>query len=71
MTTEEREKLHTTLHNYVRVVIDKLELIIREKQTMTLKELGCFIDIVKDIAETEKQIVKTNYLLSEHSEEKF
>lgn len=69
MTTEERIKLFNDFHSGVRMFMDKIEKISREKQTWTLMELGEFADIMKDLAKTEKNIAKTHMIYAAHSEE--
>lgn len=69
MNTEERMKLFNDLHSSVRMMLDKVEKISREKQTWLLTELGEIADIVKDLAMTEKCVAKTHKYYSEHSEE--
>lgn len=69
MTTEERIKLFNDFHAGVRMFMDKIEKISREKQTWTLMELGEVADIMKDLSKTEKNIAKTHMIYSAHSEE--
>lgn len=69
MNNEERIKLFNDFHSGVRMFMDKIEKISREKQTWTLNELGEVADIMKDLAKTEKNIAKTHMIYSTHSEE--
>ena len=69
MTNEERMKLFSDFHSGVRMFMDKIEKISREKQTWTLMELGEVADIMKDLAKTEKNIAKTHMIYTAHSEE--
>lgn len=71
MTTEERMQLYCDFHAGVRMLMDKIEKISREKSTWTLTELGDVADIIKDLASTEKNVAKSHYYFSEHSEEKY
>jgi len=71
MTNEERTKLYNDFHSGVRMMMDKLEKIAREKEGWTLCEMGELADIMKDLAMTEKGIAKAHYYHSEHSEEVF
>lgn len=71
MTTEERKKMHESIYSGLRMMVEKLEKVAREKQSWSLEELGYVADIMKDISKTEKCLVKTNWMLSEHSEEKY
>ena len=69
MTNEEKMKLFNDFHSGVRMFMDKIEKISREKQTWTLNELGEVADIMKDLAKTEKNIAKTHMIYSTYSEE--
>lgn len=69
MTSEERKKLYEDFHSGVRMVMDKLEKISREKSTWSLSEMGCLADIMKDLAMTEKGIAKAHKYYEEYSEE--
>ena len=69
MTSEERAKLYEDFHSGVRMMMDKLEKIVKEKEGWSLSEMGCLADIMKDLSMTEKGIAKANYYYSEHSEE--
>lgn len=69
MTNEERTKLYSDFHSGVRMMMDKIEKISREKDAWTLSEMGCLADIMKDMAETEKSIAKAHHYYSEYSEE--
>ena len=69
MNTEERMKLFNDFHLGVRMFMDKIEKISREKQTWTLMELGEVADIMKDLSKTEKNIAKTHMIYSANSEE--
>lgn len=69
MTSEERARLYEDFHSGVRMMMDKLEKIAKEKEGWSLSEMGCLADIMKDLAMTEKGIAKSNYYYSEHSEE--
>lgn len=71
MTHEERIKLFNDFHSGVRMFMDKIEKISREKQTWTLMELGEVADIIKDLSKTEKNIAKTHMIYSAHSEETY
>ena len=71
MTNEERMKLYDDFHSGVRMMMDKIGYIAREKSTWTMAEMGCAADIMKDLAMTEKAIAKAHYYYSEHSEEKY
>lgn len=71
MTHEERHKLYCDFHSGVRMMMDKIEKIAREKPSWSLVEMGELSDIMKDLATTEKAIAKANYYYSEHSEETY
>ena len=69
MTNEERMKLFNDFHSGVRMMMDKIEKISREKQTWTLMELGEIADIMQDLAKVEKCIAKSHMIYAAHSEE--
>lgn len=69
MTHEERHKLYCDFHSGVRMMMDKIEKIAREKNAWTLSEMGELSDIMKDLAMTEKSIAKAHYYYSEKSDE--
>ena len=71
MISEERKKLYDDFHSGVRMMMDKIEKIAREKSTWTLCEMGELADIMKDLAMTEKGIAKAHYMYSEKSEETY
>lgn len=69
MTHEERHKLYCDFHSGVRMMMDKIEKIAREKNAWTLSEMGELSDIMKDLAMTEKAIAKAYHYYSEKSDE--
>lgn len=69
MTSEERKKLYDDFHSGVRMMMDKMEKVVRSKDAWSLSEMGCLADIMKDLAMTEKYVAKAHYIYSEHSEE--
>ena len=66
MTIEERMKLYNDFEDGIRMSMDKIEKISREKSTWTLNEMGAVIDMMKDLAITEKSIAKAHKIYSEH-----
>ena len=71
MTSEERKKLYDDFHSGVRMMMDKIEKIARDKSSWSLSEMGMLADIMKDLATTEKGIAKAHYCYQEKSEESF
>lgn len=71
MTTEERKKLYDDFHSGVRMMMDKIEKIAKEKSSWTLCEMGEMSDIMKDLAMTEKGIAKAHHYYSEKSDEAY
>lgn len=69
MTHEERHKLYCDFHSGVRMMMDKIEKISREKGAWSLMEMGELSDIMKDLAMTEKAIAKAHHYYSESSDE--
>lgn len=69
MTTEERTKLYNDFHSGVRMMMDKISSIAREKERWSLGEMGELADIMKDLAMTEKGIAKAHWCYSQKSEE--
>ncbi len=68
MTTEERMKLYNDFHSGVRMMMDKIEKIVKEEGKWSIDEMGKLADMMKDLAMTEKAIAKAHYCYSEHSE---
>ena len=71
MTGEERKRLYDDIHSGVRMMMDKLEKIGKEKEMWSISEMGCVADILKDLAKTEKCIAKAHKFYDEHSEEMY
>ena len=71
MKTEERMKLYDDFHSGVRMMMDKIEKIAKEKSSWTLCEMGEVADIMKDLAMTEKGIAKAHHIYSEKSDESY
>lgn len=65
------EELRKKICSGIDMVIEKSEKISREKKEWSLAELGEMSDIVKDLAESLKDIAKAHYYFSEHSMEKY
>ena len=55
----------------IEMVLEKSEKIGREKKDWTIDELYKMADIVKDCAESLKDLSKMHYYLSEHSDERY
>lgn len=53
------------------MVIEKAEKIGREKKEWTIDEVYKMSDVVKDMAESLKDLSKMHYYLSEHSDERY
>lgn len=71
MANEDKSKIMSALVSGMSMLVDKLELVGRNKSEWTMSEMGCVADIMKDISETYKNIAKTHYLYSEHSDERY
>lgn len=71
MTTEERMKLYEDFHSGVRMMMDKIEKIVREESKWSLDDMGKLADIMKDLAMTEKGIAKAHYCYAEHSDKTY
>ena len=69
MTGEERHKLYCDFHSGVRMMMDKVEKMSREKDGLSLTEMSAISDIMKDMAMTEKDIAKAHYYYSERPDE--
>lgn len=69
MMHEERIRLYDDFHAGVRMMMDKIEKMAREKASWSLSEMGYLADIMKDLAKTEKCIAIAHEHYSEHSEE--
>ena len=71
MTDNEMKTLHDHIHACAESIIEKVKAVKNVKPEMTLDEIFKLADIVKDVSEIEKNLAKTHYLYSEHSEQKF
>lgn len=71
MTNEERHELYCDFHDGVRMIMDKVEKMAREKSTLTFVEISNIADIMKDLAVTEKSIAKAHYYYAEKSDERY
>ena len=71
MTSEERKIMYDDLHSGVRMMMDKISSVAKEKSSWTLCEMGQLADIMKDLAMTEKGIAKAHYMYSEKSDESY
>lgn len=71
MTNEESKKMHEDFHKGVRMFLDKLEKVGREKSDWTLCEMGKVSDIMKDLATVEKDLAKIHHMSSEHPVEAY
>lgn len=69
MRTEDRIKLYEDFHSGVRMMMDKIEKIAKEKSSWTLCEMGEVADMIKDLAMTEKGIAKAHHYYAEKSDE--
>lgn len=66
MTNEETKKMHEDFHKGVRMFLDKLEKVGREKSDWTLCEMGQVADIMKDLAKTHKCVVYAHEVMTKH-----
>lgn len=71
MTNEEMTMLHQKFHDGVRMMIEKLGEVAENKKSWNWDEMSKAADIMKDLAETHKNIAKAHCLYTEHSEERF
>ena len=71
MKTEERMKLYDDFHSGVRMMMDKIEKIAKDKTSWTLCEMGQLADIMKDLAMTEKGIAKAHHIYTEKPDEAY
>ena len=71
MTHEERKRLYDDFHSGVRMMMDKITSVAKEKSSWTLCEMGQLADIMKDLAMTEKGIAKAHHIYSEKSDETY
>lgn len=70
MKHEEMEKINSDFYSGLKMMIEKLEKVSKEK-TLTLCEIGCIADIMKDLSKTHKNIVKVHYMLMEKPVERY
>lgn len=71
MTNEERKNMYERFHSGVKMYLDRIEKISREKATWTMTELGDIADIMKDMSEVEKNIAKAHMIYCDHDEETY
>lgn len=71
MTYAEFCEIKNRIYRGLTMVVEKGEIIGREKKEYSLQELGEMSDIVKDSAESLKDIAKAHYYMQEHSIEKY
>lgn len=71
MTNAEKMKMHDDFHSGVRMMLEKMEKMGREKPGWSLCEMGQLADIMKDLSMVEKNLAKAHYYSMEHSEETF
>lgn len=62
MTAEEIKALHHDMHKGVKMMIETLEDLGKKADSMTLADLMCLSDILKDMSEVEKNIAKAERL---------
>ena len=55
----------------IEMILEKSEKIGREKKDWTIDEVYKMSDIVKDMAESLKELSKMHYYLSEHADERY
>lgn len=55
----------------IEMILDKAEKIGREKKEWTIDEVYKASDIVKDMAESLKDLAKMHHYLSEHADERY
>lgn len=71
MTSDERKKLYDDFHSGVRMMMDKIEKMVKEKNSWTLCEMGMLADIMKDLSMTEKGIAKAHHIYTESPDEAY
>jgi len=71
MANEEKMKIMSSLMSGMSMLVDKLEVVGRNKSDWSMAEMGCLADIMKDISTTYKNIAKAKYLYSEHNDERY
>lgn len=71
MTNDEKMKMHDSFHSGVRMMLEKMEKMGREKPHWSLCEMGQLADIMKDLSKVEKNLSMAHYYSLERSEEVF
>lgn len=71
MTHEEINKASDDLCKGVRMMLDKLTATYKDYGEMDLCEMGRVADIMKDLAEAHKNLVKVHWMLSEKPMRKY
>lgn len=71
MTSEDKSKIMSSLVSGMSMLVDKLEIVGRNKTDWTMGEMGCVADIMKDVSETMKNLAKTHAIYSEHDDERY
>lgn len=66
-----RDKIEDVLMNAVDMLTDKIANMVSSKKELNIDEIGCISDIVKDTAETYKNVAKAHAIYATHAPEKY
>lgn len=71
MTHEEINQASEDMHKGIQMMLEKVEKVSRDLGEMDLCDLGRVSDMIKDLAEAHKNIVKVHWMLSEKPMKKY
>ena len=67
----DKEKIYESVMTGAEMLVEKLSTISRSKDKWTMQELGCMADILKDVAESYKDMAKAQMIFTSHSPDKY
>lgn len=61
MTKEETAELRTDMQNGIKMILEELEIFGKSKKKFSMTEMMNISDMMKDMAEAEKNLAKADY----------
>lgn len=71
MTSEDHEEIKSGIVSGMRMMLQKMSEVSRQKTNWTLCEMGQMTDMLKDVSSAYKNFAKAQHFLSEHSSETY
>lgn len=65
------DKLEQDIYDGLKMFDEKIQSIAKSKTSWTMAEMGCMMDMLKDMSEVHKNMAKAHHLYSEHSIERY